>query len=95
VPASRAPSFGTARLELESECEVTILGMKSRCPIALLLFPCVLALAALAQTSPDDRFKADILLVVAHPDDDTAVSSYLSRAVFDQHKRVGVVYCTR
>jgi len=69
--------------------------MKSRCPIALLLFPCVLALAALAQTSPDDRFKADILLVVAHPDDDTAVSSYLSRAVFDQHKRVGVVYCTR
>jgi len=44
---------------------------------------------------PDERYKADILLVVAHPDDDTLVSSYLARAIFDQHKRVAVVYCTR
>ena len=44
---------------------------------------------------PDERYKADILLVVAHPDDDTLVTSYLARAIFDQHKRVAVVYCTR
>ncbi len=46
-------------------------------------------------TIPDERYKADILLVVAHPDDETAISSYLARAIFDQHKRVAVVYGTR
>ena len=46
-------------------------------------------------STPDNRYKADILLVVAHPDDDTLVTSYLARAIFDQHKRVAVVYCTR
>jgi LmbE family N-acetylglucosaminyl deacetylase len=45
-------------------------------------------------STPDDRYKADILLVVAHPDDDTVVSSYLARAIFDHHKRVAVVFCT-
>jgi LmbE family N-acetylglucosaminyl deacetylase len=44
--------------------------------------------------TPDPRYKADILLVVAHPDDDTLASTYLARAIFDQHKRVAVVYCT-
>ncbi len=44
---------------------------------------------------PDDRYKADILLIVAHADDDTEVASYLARAVFDQHKRVAVIYGTR
>jgi LmbE family N-acetylglucosaminyl deacetylase len=46
-------------------------------------------------SAPDDRYKADLLLVVAHPDDETLVSSYLARTIFDQHKRVAVVYCTR
>jgi len=46
-------------------------------------------------TPPDERYKADILVVVAHPDDETAISSYLARAIFDQHKRVAVVYGTR
>jgi len=56
----------------------------------------VLTALSVAQISgPDTRYKADILLVVAHPDDDTLVSSYLARAIFDQHKRVAVVYCTR
>ena len=45
--------------------------------------------------APDDRYKADILVVVAHPDDDTLVTSYLARAIFDEHRRVAVVYCTR
>lgn len=45
--------------------------------------------------APDDRFKSDILLVVAHPDDDTLVASYLAKAVYDEHKRVSVIYGTR
>src|SRR5215471_13422810 len=44
---------------------------------------------------PDERFKSDILLIVAHPDDETAVSGYLARAIFDEHKRVSVIYGTR
>jgi LmbE family N-acetylglucosaminyl deacetylase len=44
---------------------------------------------------PDDRYKADILLVIAHPDDETAVTGYLARAIFDEHKRVAVIYGTR
>lgn len=43
----------------------------------------------------DDRFKADILVVVAHPDDETEVSGYLARAIFDEHKRVAVIFGTR
>ncbi len=44
---------------------------------------------------PDSRYKADILLIVAHPDDDTAASTYLAKAVFDEHKRVAVIFTTR
>src|ERR1700749_3095120 len=43
---------------------------------------------------PDDRFKADILVVVAHPDDEVMAAAYLARAIFDQGKRVAVVYQT-
>jgi LmbE family N-acetylglucosaminyl deacetylase len=64
---------------------------------ALVVLLVLLSLSwALGQApQPTERFKADILLVIAHPDDDTAVSSYLARAVFDQNKKVAVVYCTR
>jgi len=62
----------------------------------LVLGLCILAALASAQIStPDARYKADILVVVAHPDDDTLISTYLARAIIDQHKRVAVVYCTR
>jgi LmbE family N-acetylglucosaminyl deacetylase len=44
-------------------------------------------------TQPDARFKADVLLIVAHPDDETGVSGYLSQ-LLDQHKRVAAVYLT-
>ncbi len=44
---------------------------------------------------PDQRFKTDILLIVAHPDDETAVSGYLAKAIFDEHKRVSVIFGTR
>lgn len=43
---------------------------------------------------PDSRYKADLLLVVAHPDDDVVVGGYLARIALDEHKRVAVVYCT-
>lgn len=43
---------------------------------------------------PDDRYKVDILLVVAHPDDEGAATPYLARAV-DEGKRVAVAYGTR
>lgn len=43
----------------------------------------------------DDRFKADILVVVAHPDDEATFTPYLARAIYDQHKRVAVIYTTR
>ena len=42
----------------------------------------------------DDRYKADILLVVAHPDDEGAATPYLAR-VLDEGKRVAVVFGTR
>jgi LmbE family N-acetylglucosaminyl deacetylase len=44
---------------------------------------------------PDERFKTDLLLVVAHPDDETEIGAYLARAIFDQKKRVAVVFGTR
>lgn len=44
---------------------------------------------------PDDRYKADILVVLAHPDDDTEIAGYLAKVVFDDHKRVAVIYGTR
>jgi len=58
-----------------------------------------LAAPVVAQVSteppPDDRYKVDILVMVAHPDDETEVSGYLARAIFDQHKRVAVIFGTR
>ena len=47
------------------------------------------------QTAPqaDQRMKADVLLIVAHPDDETGVSSYLAQ-LLDQGKRVAAVYLT-
>jgi LmbE family N-acetylglucosaminyl deacetylase len=59
------------------------------------LFP--LAFAAQepkALPQADERYKADILVVVAHPDDEGAVTPYLARAL-DEHKRIAVVFGTR
>src|SRR5579864_8134132 len=43
---------------------------------------------------PDERYKLDILLVVAHPDDEAAATAYLAKAM-DEGKRAGVAYGTR
>jgi LmbE family N-acetylglucosaminyl deacetylase len=63
---------------------------------------CILLVAAFMNAevpkpsrSPDERFKADLLLVVAHPDDESEIGPFLARAIFDEHKRVAVVFGTR
>src|SRR6266705_263601 len=58
-----------------------------------------LAIASIAQEPkalplPDERYKADLLLLVAHPDDEGAATPYLARAL-DEHKRIAVVFGTR
>ena len=72
--------------------------------ISKLLLACALLSLTLLQGSaqeqpsipaPDDRYKADILLVIAHPDDDTDVGTYLWKTVLDESKRVAVVVTTR
>src|SRR5579863_7280007 len=42
----------------------------------------------------DERYKMDVLLVVAHPDDEGAATPYLARAI-DEGKRVAIAYGTR
>jgi len=49
---------------------------------------------ALPLLQPDDGYKADILLVVAHPDDDVVIGGYLARASLDEKRRIAVIYCT-
>lgn len=63
----------------------------------LSLFFCSFLLFAQSPVNPkpDARFKADLLVVVAHPDDETEIGAYLARAVFDEKKRVAVVFGTR
>jgi LmbE family N-acetylglucosaminyl deacetylase len=66
--------------------------------LILLICSCVpvsaRAQAAMVILQADARYKVDILLVVAHPDDEGAATPYLARAI-DEGKRVGVVYGTR
>ena len=73
--------------------------MKSLIGSTFILGALFLGATLAAQTTssikgPDERFKADILVVVAHPDDEGAVTPYLARAIYDLHKRVAVVYGT-
>jgi len=68
-----------------------------RRPFVVLSFFCISAHAAQepkALPLADERYKVDLLLVVAHPDDEGAATPYLARAL-DQHKRVAVVFGTR
>jgi LmbE family N-acetylglucosaminyl deacetylase len=58
------------------------------------LSPILRAQAPLGVPEADERYKVDILLVVAHPDDEGAATPYLARAI-DEGKRVAVAYGTR
>src|SRR5581483_10246075 len=64
--------------------------------LVLLLSMCGLAQQQSVRSAPkaDDRLKADVLLIVAHPDDETGVTAYLAQ-LMDQGKGVAVVYLTR
>src|SRR6267154_2555596 len=71
--------------------------LATRLLFALFLFFPVRASAAQepkALPLPDERYKVDLLLVVAHPDDEGAATPYLARAL-DEHKRIAVVFGTR
>ena len=43
----------------------------------------------------DKRFKADILVIAPHPDDESTIAGYLAKAVLDEHRHVAVVVTTR
>jgi LmbE family N-acetylglucosaminyl deacetylase len=64
----------------------------------VLLLACLLSsggrLSVPQTVQPDERFKTDVLLVVAHPDDETAVGSFLAKTVYDDRKSVAILYCT-
>jgi hypothetical protein len=73
------------------------LGLKRICVLAAMVMAS--ALTSFAQDVktlpvPDERYKLDILLVVAHPDDEAAATAYLAKAM-DEGKRAGVAYGTR
>lgn len=73
------------------------LGLKRICVLLSLLMAS--AVAGFAQDVktlpvPDELYKLDVLLVVAHPDDEAAATAYLAKAM-DEGKRAGVAYGTR
>jgi LmbE family N-acetylglucosaminyl deacetylase len=70
--------------------------MPKRFAVLFLFLLCVSVHAQEPKALPqsDERFKADILVVVAHPDDEGAVTPYLARAL-DERRRIAVVYGTR
>ena len=74
--------------------------MKSLGAVILIILAMVMATGLFAQSpqmvrGADERYKVDILVVVAHPDDEGGVTPYLARAIYDLNKRVGVVFATR
>jgi len=74
--------------------------MKRLFSLAFMFLICVVVVAPpagaqQAAKGPDERMKTDILVVVAHPDDEGGVTPYLARAIYDQHKQVAVVFATR
>jgi LmbE family N-acetylglucosaminyl deacetylase len=75
--------------------------LRHRCSLTLALIGITLASGLTAQSpatwspqKPDERMKADLLLLVAHPDDDTLAGPYLARTVGEEKRRVAVVFMT-
>jgi LmbE family N-acetylglucosaminyl deacetylase len=60
-----------------------------------LLATCGNAQTAQKGNPPDDRYKADLLIVVAHPDDEAFFTPYAVKAMNDMHKSVAVIFSTR
>jgi LmbE family N-acetylglucosaminyl deacetylase len=59
----------------------------------------VVGRAAMSQSvinpPPDERFKADILVIAPHPDDESTIAGYLAKASLDEHRHIAVVFTTR
>src|SRR5580704_12868533 len=101
----KSPQLRTPCVRCSSDCTFAFrtLGQTSQMtkPYFSAAVLCVFAVTAaeIPKAPPelptDPRFKTDILLIVAHPDDETAVSGYLAKAIFDEHKRVSVIFGTR
>src|ERR1700693_1175747 len=81
-------------LRLRLSCLLVFLGLASQVCGAAAAQDSKPAPTATPLRAPDERYKVDILLVVAHPDDEGAATAYLARAM-DEGKRVAVVYGTR
>jgi LmbE family N-acetylglucosaminyl deacetylase len=71
------------------------------CSLSITFLVAVLAIDVSAQSprtwspqSPDERMKADLLLLVAHPDDDVLAGPYLAKAIREEKRRVAVVFMT-
>jgi len=43
---------------------------------------------------PDPRYKADLMAVMAHEDDEVMIAGYLAKIAQDEHKRIAIVYVT-
>ena len=74
--------------------------MKLSLKWVLLFIVCCRTTMAGAQTpqklnGADDRYKADVLIVVAHPDDEAFFTPYAVKAMNDMHKTVAVIFSTR
>src|SRR5581483_725665 len=68
------------------------------CLLLILIFSCLTAARSRPQDDnppPDARYKADILAIFGHPDDEVEVAAFLAQQIELQHKRVAVVYMTR
>jgi LmbE family N-acetylglucosaminyl deacetylase len=93
-------TYGSAFGQCRSGVAVTLMTIKA-VVISSLLFLAINTKAVDRQTAPprpkaDDRYKADILVVIAHPDDESGdIAAYLARAIFDEHRRIAVVCATR
>src|ERR1700736_5311597 len=81
-------------LRLRLACFVFCLGLATQICAGAATQESKPAKTATPLRAPDERYKVDILLVVAHPDDEGAATAYLARAM-DEGKRVAVVYGTR
>ncbi|HMD86331.1 MAG TPA: PIG-L family deacetylase [Terriglobia bacterium] len=75
--------------------------MKSQASVVATLSLLLFAAGTFAQLpnapslpEPDDRYKADFLLIIAHPDDDVLISGYLAKALLDEHKRGAAILCS-
>ncbi len=95
-PFATTPVF-TVRTHFQRSASLVTQAMKTLL-VSLIAFGCFSSTSGAVDSfnpNPDERFKADLLLVVAHPDDETEIGAYLARAIFDEKKRVAVVFGTR